>query len=64
MSTVDTNHVAIGTRNHGFLAKLFAMFARWNDARLTRNALSSLSDRELNDIGLTRDDIERVVSAG
>ena len=32
----------------------------WNDARVTRNALSSLSDRELDDIGLVRGDIDKV----
>lgn len=32
----------------------------WNDARLTRNMLSKLSDGELDDIGLTRADIDRV----
>jgi len=32
----------------------------WNDARVTRNALSSLTDRELNDIGLCRGDIDHV----
>jgi len=30
----------------------------WNDARATRNALSKLSDRQLDDIGLCRGDIE------
>ncbi len=33
----------------------------WNDARVTRKALSALSDRELQDIGLIRGDIESVV---
>jgi uncharacterized protein YjiS (DUF1127 family) len=33
---------------------------RWNDARITRNALSQLSLRELNDIGLVPGDIERI----
>lgn len=28
----------------------------WNNKRVTRNALSKLSDRELSDIGLTRND--------
>mgnify|MGYP001140621389 CR=1 FL=1 len=32
----------------------------WNDARMTRNALSSLSARELEDIGLSYADIETV----
>ena len=35
-----------------------AGFAAWNDARVTRKALSKLSDRELDDIGLCRGDIE------
>lgn len=34
---------------------------RWQDVRATRIALSRLSDRELEDIGLTRGDIDRVV---
>jgi uncharacterized protein YjiS (DUF1127 family) len=32
----------------------------WNDARVTRNMLSALSDRELDDIGLARADIDLV----
>jgi len=32
----------------------------WNDARVTRKALSRLTARELDDIGLCRDDIARV----
>ncbi len=32
----------------------------WNDARTTRNALNSLSERELSDIGLSRGEIETV----
>jgi uncharacterized protein YjiS (DUF1127 family) len=30
----------------------------WNDRRVTRKALSKLSDRELDDIGLCRGDVE------
>ena len=36
----------------------FATLAAWNDARVTRKALNKLSDRELDDIGLCRGDIE------
>ena len=32
-------------------------FSAWNDSRVTRNALSKLSDHELDDLGLTRGDI-------
>lgn len=35
-----------------------AALAAWNDARVTRKALAKLSDRELDDIGLCRGDIE------
>lgn len=44
---------------HG-AARLFLAVVAWNDARMTRNALSQLTDRELDDIGLTRADIDRV----
>jgi len=40
----------------------FTAVAVWNDARVTRNALAKLSDRELDDIGLCRDDISRMGS--
>jgi len=36
--------------------------ADWNDARVTRNALSKLTDRELDDIGLCRGDIDDVTA--
>ncbi|MBY6201293.1 DUF1127 domain-containing protein [Maritalea mobilis] len=34
--------------------------AAWNDARVTRKALSQLSDRELDDLGLVRGDIDMI----
>ena len=40
------------------LSNVASMIAAWNDARATRKALSKLSDRELDDIGLCRGDIE------
>ncbi|ETA51108.1 DUF1127 domain-containing protein [Ponticoccus alexandrii] len=42
------------------LASAFATFSAWNDRRLTRKTLMALSDRELDDIGLNRGDIETV----
>ncbi len=35
-------------------------FAAWNDARMTHRTLSKLTDRELNDIGLHRGDVDAV----
>jgi uncharacterized protein YjiS (DUF1127 family) len=40
------------------LAALFAAVGAWNDARMTRKALARLTDRELDDIGLCRSDVE------
>lgn len=57
--------VADGVFNRSFgfgFGDLVARFAVWNDRRVTRNELSKLSDRELEDIGLCRGDIEEAVS--
>jgi uncharacterized protein YjiS (DUF1127 family) len=40
------------------VSNVFGTLAAWNDARVTRKALNKLSDRELDDIGLCRGDIE------
>lgn len=44
------------------LADVWARLAAWNDRRITRTELSKLSDRELEDIGLCRADIDSVVA--
>ncbi len=36
------------------------LFKRWNARRQTLHALSAMTDRELDDIGITRGDIERI----
>ena len=43
-----------------FVSNGFTVVGNWNDRRLTRNALGKLSDRELDDIGLCRGDIEMI----
>jgi uncharacterized protein YjiS (DUF1127 family) len=40
------------------LSNAFGAVQAWNDARVTRKALGKLSDRELDDIGLCRGDID------
>ncbi len=47
-----------GARPSNLITRFFGAFAAWNDARVTRNALSRLSDHELDDLGLTRGDID------
>lgn len=61
MSVFSTNR-ADTVRFGGFFGAMVSAFAAWNDTRVTRNALSRLTDRELDDIGLTRADIDSVTS--
>jgi uncharacterized protein YjiS (DUF1127 family) len=68
MAAFDTSRTAYGsttaaTSVFSFISKLAGNVVDWNDARLTRNALSSLSDRELEDIGLIRGDIDSVAKS-
>ncbi|MEP5730575.1 MAG: DUF1127 domain-containing protein [Sulfitobacter sp.] len=65
MATFDTFRTATGSSAaaSGIFAIFFrtiASFVAWNDARATRNTLAKLSDRELDDIGLIRGDIDEV----
>ncbi|MFT4013852.1 MAG: DUF1127 domain-containing protein [Paracoccus sp. (in: a-proteobacteria)] len=61
MSVVEMNHSHAATTGvGGVFARVTAMIAAWNDARITRRELNALSDHDLTDIGLTRGDIERV----
>ncbi|MFN3641688.1 MAG: DUF1127 domain-containing protein [Gemmobacter sp.] len=69
MTALDTTRTAgsvalSGGRISRFLTATLAAIAAWNDARITRNALSRLSDRELDDIGLCRADIDTIVATG
>jgi uncharacterized protein YjiS (DUF1127 family) len=42
------------------VASVMSELVAWNNARMTRNALARLSDRELDDIGLSRGAIDEV----
>lgn len=44
------------------LSGLVARIAAWSDARVTRKALNALSDRELDDLGLVRGDIDTIAA--
>ena len=47
-------------RSVQFLAEAASSVTAWNNARITRRSLGKLSDRELDDIGLCRGDIEYI----
>ncbi len=42
------------------IAAVAGRITAWNDARITRKSLSNLSDHELDDIGLSRAEIEQI----
>lgn len=68
MAAFDTTRTTYGSGNlFGRVAAVFGAVVStvvdWNDARMTRNALNKLTDRELADIGMTRSDID-VVAEG
>ena len=60
MSAIDVNRIGTNPHSTGVFSRVLSLLTAWNDARVTRNSLSKLSDRELDDIGLCRGDIERV----
>ena len=67
MAAFDTTRPAYGAapvagQIKGLFPALIAKLVAWNDARVTRNALHALTDRELDDIGLSRGDIDVVAA--
>ena len=68
MAIFDTTRTTYGSataasRLSSFVSSVIAKVIAWNDARVTRNALSELTDRELEDIGLSRADIDAVATS-
>lgn len=62
MATVTNRTVAAGFNVASILSAFVGRIAAWNDARVTRKALEALSDRELDDLGLTRGDIDAIAT--
>lgn len=68
MAAFDTTRTAYGSsvaasRISAFVAQAIVGIVSWNDARVTRKALAALNDRELEDIGLMRSDIDFVAAS-
>ena len=59
MSALDLR-VSYAPASVSFPAKLVSTVTDWLNMRATRKALGRISDRELDDIGLCRGDINRV----
>lgn len=65
MAAFDTNRpvtLMSAGRVTRAVADVFGSIASWNDARTTRNALTKLSARELDDIGLCYGDIDDIAN--
>ena len=62
MATFDMVRSATSTTFgvSGIVGTVIGKIATWNDARQTRNALSQLTARELEDIGLIPGDIDAI----
>lgn len=61
MASLNQTHApALGGIFGAAISAAIGRVITWNDARMTRKALSNLSDHELDDIGLTRGEIERI----
>jgi uncharacterized protein YjiS (DUF1127 family) len=58
MYLTRTNGAGLGLSR--FVARFVGAVVGWNDARRTRKSLSKLTDRELDDIGLVRGDIDAI----
>lgn len=65
MAVFETTRPVAGQsfgRISSFFVSMFGAIAAWNDARVTRNSLSKLSARELDDIGLCYGDIDDIAA--
>jgi uncharacterized protein YjiS (DUF1127 family) len=60
MAVMTNRPLGAGFRATRVLAEIVGRIAAWNDARVTRRALSKLTDRELDDLGLCRGDIDYI----
>ena len=55
-----TRSATLPERTYLSLSRLVMAVVHWNEARQTRAILSKLSHRELEDIGLSRGDIDAI----
>lgn len=60
MASTTNRPYGAGNSVSTVITGLFGQIAAWNDARVTRSALSKLSDHELDDLGLHRGDIDAI----
>lgn len=62
MASITNRPLGAGINATRALSNLVSRIAIWNDARVTRKALSTLTNRELDDLGLCRGDIDDIAN--
>ncbi len=62
MASITNRHLGSGFNATRVFSDLVARIAMWNDARVTRKSLARLTDRELDDLGLCRGDIDDIAA--
>lgn len=60
MAYADLNRPAVSGFSASSVAQYFSVATAWLDARATRKALNKLTDRQLEDVGLQRADIDGI----
>ncbi|MBZ4022591.1 primosomal protein DnaI [Rhodobacter sp. TJ_12] len=60
MSALDSYRLPARADRADFFTRIMDAVTLWHDARQTRRTLARFSDRELSDIGLSRDDLDRI----
>lgn len=68
MAAFDTTRTTYGSATAvskigTYITAAIGAVVAWRDAKMTRKALSALTDRELEDIGLLRSDLDRIGSS-
>lgn len=63
MAALDTTRPIVASRgasDTSLFARMAGALAEWHDRRVTRKALMQLTARELDDIGLTISDVNKL----
>lgn len=65
MALLDLSRpVNVVDRVRFYVSHAASIVAAWNDERRTRDQLGKLTSQQLNDLGMSRGDIDRIAGSG
>ena len=65
MALIDFSRpVTLVDRARFYVSNVASIVSAWNDQRKTRDTLSKLTAQQLDDLGLSRGDIDRIAGSG